>query len=690
MTAPDATPAGKHFLPIILGLLALIVLTYGNTISAPFNFDDEAVIRDEIASAGNRFYQLYPPEYRHLFYLSLAINYNQGQLNPEGYHLFNLALHFITSVTVLLVVFFTLFRGTSVGKKAAASIAAITAFLFALNPVHSETVTYISARATGMAAWFYFLSLLFFILASGKFFRVKLLTPACYLLSLVAFLFAVLSKETALTLPIIIILYDLFFIQGERWNSFKTRIFYYYLPILAGVVVLLALSPTLLLSLKTWLPKLDLNYASSQISVIAYGAKLLYIPISLSFDYDFNSRFFATTTTLVLSVVFVLALAYATLKKMPKGATLFCFSILWFLITLSPTNSFLPRTDLLSERNLYLPSFGLFLIAAVLIWKIIEALRTHSQALRFSGAGCLVIIYIFYSALLIERNSVYRSNILLWEDTVKKSPGKLRALHNLSHFYLAEKAYEKAFIPLKKLAASRATPFYRSIAHNNLGNIYTHFENPVQAEKEFRQAINADPTIPTGHFNLASLHASKGLFHLAKLEYDKAEERYKNYRWGYAKPAELAFNKAKVHRKLGMFEEALKDVLGYLKQVPDSQEGRFLLGQIYSAMEETTLAIETFKSVRGNFSVHAKARNQLGILYLQDNNFDHALREFNQAITLDPDYLDAHYNLAVLLIDTNGDQNLAKKHLQASLNLNQDPARAESIKQRLMELKNLD
>ncbi len=686
MTAPDPIATGKRFSLIVLGLLAIILLTYGNTIFSPFNFDDEAVIRDEIAAFGDRFYQLYPPQYRHLFYLSLAVNYNWGQLNPEGYHLFNLALHFFTAVTVLLIAFFTLDRGTSVGRKAAVSICGIVAFLFALNPVHSETVTYISARATGMAAWFYFLSLLLFILGSMKVSRLRWLSPVCYLLSLMAFLSAVLSKETALTLPAIIILYDLFFMQGDRWNSFKARIFYYYLPILTGVVVILALSPALLSKIQMWLPKLDLNYAASQISVIAYGIKLLFIPVNLTFDYDFNLRFFAANSMLIPGVVFILIFVYATLRKMPKGARLFYFSILWFLITLAPTNSFLPRTDLLSERNLYLPSFGLILMAAVMIWTLIDCIHKHSLALRFSAVSGLVLIYILYSALLIERNSVYRSNILLWEDTVKKSPGKLRALHNLSHFYLAGKAYQKAFVPLKKLAASQASPFYRSIAHNNLGNIYTQFENPVQAEKEFKQAISADPTIPTGHFNLASLHASKGEFRRAKMEYDKAEERYKIYRWGYPKPAELAFNKAKVHKKLGMFEEALRDIQVYLKQVPDSPEGRLLLGQIYSALGKDTLAIETLKGFEGNLSIKAQAHNQLGILFLQSKNFNDAVREFNQALTLNPNLPDAHYNLAVLLIETEGDQNLAQKHLKTALSLTRDPVRVESIAKRLRTL----
>jgi len=689
MTAPESSSTGKRFFLLpILGLFLLILLTYGNTLSSPFNFDDEVVIRHEIASAGDRFYQLYPPQYRHLFYLSLRANYDWGHLNPEGYHLFNLALHFFTAVTVLWIVFFTLDRGTNVGRKAAVSISCIAAFLFALNPVHAETVTYISARATGMAACFYFLSLLFFILGSLKESRFRFFSLVCYLLSLIAFLSAVLSKETALTLPAIILLYDLFFIQGDRWQPFKKRIFYYYLPILTGVVFILILSPSLLSTLQAWLPRLDLNYATSQTTIIAYSAKLLFVPVNLTFDYDFNPRFFATGPALILGVMFVLALVYATLRTMPKGARLFWFSISWFLITLSPTNSFLPRTDLLSERNLYLPSFGLILLTAVMIWTVIVSLRDHSPGLRLSAMACLTTVLILYSALLIQRNSVYRSNILLWEDTVKKSPGKLRALHNLSHFYLAEKAYQKAFVPLKKLAASRASPFYRSIAHNNLGSIYTQFENPVQAENEFQQAIRADPTIPTSYFNLASLYASQGKFRLAKTEYDKAEERYEIYRWGYPKPADLAFNKAKVYQNLGMFEEAERDILIYLRQVPGSQEGRFLLGQIYSATGRNALAIETFKSLKGNMPIRARAHNQIGILYLQNKNFDDAILEFNQALALNPDLPDAHYNLALLLMETGGDRNLAKKHLNTALKLTRNPTRAESIKQHLMAMEN--
>jgi protein O-mannosyl-transferase len=685
-TPPEASPTGKQFFQIVFCLLVLVLIAYGNTLLSPFNYDDEIVIRQEIAATGDRFYQLYPPVYRHLFYLSLTINHSFGGLNPLGYHLFNITLHFFTAVAVLLTAFLTLHRGVSMNKKDAVSMACITAFLFALHPVHSETVTYISARATGLAAFFYLLSLLLFILGSLRRPGLRFLPPLCYLLSWAAFFAAVLSKETALTLPAIVFVYDLIFMRGNHWNLLRSRIYYYYFPLMAGVVLMLTLSPSLLTMIQVWLPKLDLSYALSQIKVIAYAVKLLFIPINLTFDYDFNPRFFAQGTLLVPGVIIFLALGYAAIRKIPKARGLFVFSIFWFLITLSPTNSFLPRPDLLSERNLYLPSFGLILLGAVLIATVLKSTRNRFPALSFSGLGCLALILILFSALLMQRNATYRSNILLWEDTVKKAPGKLRALHNLSHFYLAEKKYQAAFVSLKKLAASKASPFYRSIAHNNLGHIYTDLEDPVQAEKEFLEAIRTDPTIPTGYFNLASLHAAQGRFRLAREAYEQAEKRYALYRWGYTQPAELAFNKAKVNFSLGLYEEAERDIARYLQRVPGSAEGRLLSGKVFAALGEKRLAIDAFKSVQGNPLAEARAHNNLGILYIQNKQPEEAIQEFKISVALNPNEPDAHYNLALLMLETKGSPDQARQHLEMALNLNRDPARRESIQKRLLAM----
>ncbi|SVD83707.1 uncharacterized protein METZ01_LOCUS436561, partial [marine metagenome] len=137
-------------------LLVILSLLYSTTFHAPFNFDDEVVIKFEAVQKRTHdwYAELYPPKYRHLFYSSLIFNYSKGQLNPFGYHLVNTSLHFFTSIVIFFIAFITIKKGLSLSKKEALSIAGITTLLFSINPVHSETVNYISARAVGMSSFF--------------------------------------------------------------------------------------------------------------------------------------------------------------------------------------------------------------------------------------------------------------------------------------------------------------------------------------------------------------------------------------------------------------------------------------------------------------------------------------------------------------------------------------------------------
>ena len=94
----------------------------------------------------------------------------------------------------------------------------------------------------------------------------------------------------------------------------------------------------------------------------------------------------------------------------------------------------------------------------------------------------IFLIIITQGSLTIKRNSVYLSNISLWEDTLKKSPSDLKVLHNLSHFYLEKKDHEKALITLVKLSRSNASAFYKSFAYSTLGSIHAEIKNFSFAE----------------------------------------------------------------------------------------------------------------------------------------------------------------------------------------------------------------
>ena len=163
---------------VFIALLLLIVsLLYSSTFYAPFNFDDEAVIKFEIMKQdargvyhtriyGTNYWGLKLPRYRHLFYSSLIFNYSQGELNPFGYHLVNTSIHIFTSIIIFFIALITLEKGISLERKEAFSIASLTALLFSINAVNSETVNYISARAVGMSSFFYLAPLLSFLLGS--------------------------------------------------------------------------------------------------------------------------------------------------------------------------------------------------------------------------------------------------------------------------------------------------------------------------------------------------------------------------------------------------------------------------------------------------------------------------------------------------------------------------------------------
>ena len=662
------TSLNNRVAAFLAALLVLVLLIYANTLHAPFNFDDEVVIKNELSEAGwSLFYNFNPPRYRHLFYLSLVINHSQGQLDPFGYHLVNLSLHLLSSIVIFFIVFITFKRGMSWAKKEALSIAIITTLFFSLNPVHSETINYISARTVGMSSFFYLFAFLMFILGS---FRERRLRSRLlyYLLSLAGFVASILSKETSLTFPATILLYDICFMRKEGWISTRDRLLLFYTPLLAcgvfGLFKILSMADIIL----EWLQKIDLSYALKQTRIISHGFHILVFPIGLTFDHDFPDAFFYQHGLRAWPVLLLLGLVLLTAKFFRGALPIVSFSILWFLLTLAPTNSVLPRPDLLSERNLYLPSFGVLLLFSTALYNLVLT-KNNRSIIRRVGVSCLLLLLIFEIALLHDRNSLYRSNILLWEDTLKKAPGNLQALHNLSHLYIAEKKYKKAFVALQSLAKSKASPHYISYAHTNLGALYIELGEHSKAEAEFRMGIKVKPSLPTNYLNLGTILASQGRHLEAKDAYEKTEYLFKNYNWGYQIPSEFYINKARLLLTLDLYQDAENSAIQYLKRLPEPGLGHFMLASIYAALGKNENALHEYSQSGDDPKLKSEAHNNRALIFIQQNLFDRALKELNQALTLFPSLPDAHYNLGNLLVQTNGDPVKARNHLETALKL---------------------
>ena len=764
MTDPFSTRTQLFF--SILALSVLILIAYANTLFSPFNFDDQALLQQVILKDPDGYNQIWPIRYRHLLYFSFSFNHALTGLETFSYHLTNVLFHFLTSVVILLIIFKTLTNNAHWNIKSALGLSTTTAFLFALNPLHTEAITYISGRSSAIAGFFYLLALLFFILGSEKnnnpktaYYFLSLLVigiaflskentlpvplgivlfELCvmkkkgwlpfknrllliylpfsifveifihasggilYLIALLLFVmgnvrtsnsrtalplycfltplvfsFAILSKETTFTFPLIIILYDLCFMRGGGWHPFKNRLFFIYLPMSVLVAAFIILSPPMRSLVMNWIWKIDINYALAQASVLAYALKLCLFPINLAFDYDFSATLAPLVFSSFIPLAIWLVITLVIFKNFRRISPVAVFSFLWFLITISPTNSFLPREDLLSERNLYLPSLGLTFLIAFIFYHLFSV--NSGASLSKKGLVLLVTFFLIQGTLSMTRNSAYRSNIHLWEDTYKKSPADLKVLHNLSHYYLEERRYQQALVPLLKLSRSEAGDFYRAFAHSNLGSIYMQSGNSLKAEKEFQKAIDLEPSLPLGHFNLGTYYASRGKFLKARTEFRHAQNQYMNHNWGYPMPVELDLNLARVNWELNSFSEAKKYVLQFLKGFPDSSDGLLLLGKIYQKEGEFKLAEKTFQKIQKGGLASAKAYNNLGILYIKNNQYEKAQDAFNSSINFYPQIPDAYYNMGKLILDSNGNHDLAQKYLALALRYNKSPSLKEKI-----------
>lgn len=364
---------GKRFNLIAFGIIAIMILiAYSNTFTASFHFDDNPSIQEnplirhvtadnllQILSGG-----------RPMVYLSIMLNYQLNGINVIGYHVFNIGIHIANSFFVYLLILRTLTLPQFAGRYAerAKRMALFCALLFGVHPIQTESVTYIISRTELLATFFYLAAFLLFIRAA------KAVTLRYAVAVAFTSLCAAASKEWAVTLPALLIIYDYFFLsQGNlkpllsRWQLFLctalpwpyvlSRLDLFASGGVAGVGFDLVSATGI--TMKTYL------YTS--LNVIWTYIRLLFVPINQNLDYDYPiAKTLFEFPTLLSLVGHLVVLAAAIWLWRKKGWTLIPFGVAWFYIGLSPTQSFVPVVDVIFEHRVYMPSIGFFLAFVVL------------------------------------------------------------------------------------------------------------------------------------------------------------------------------------------------------------------------------------------------------------------------------------------------------------------------------------
>jgi len=403
-------------------MVAAVAAAYANALGAGFQFDDWNVIVDEPRVQSLAAWWASMPAIRPLLKLSYACNNSLG-FGPAGFHLINIAIHAINSILAYLLLTRLALR-EDVGSQErvnnrAQAVAFFGALLFALHPVQTEAVTYISGRSSSLAALFSMASILAWIDGRAR--------GRTWLIGFSAALFAtgLLVKETSAVVPLVLLLWECGNLQAA--GRFFSRA-----PWLHFLV--LGLAAAIAISSSTYRHLFNTSFQARGV-----GANLLTQVDAISYLLGQLVRFdrlnadpalrVVTTWTAKLAVeaaalLLLLVLGAILVRRRPAIS----FGILWFFLWLAPTNSFIPRLDVVNDRQLYLAILGP-------AWIVAWLLRSRLPTQRGPRLALAIILVLSLGVATYHRNQAYANEIVFWEDVTRKAPHNGRAFNNLGYAY---------------------------------------------------------------------------------------------------------------------------------------------------------------------------------------------------------------------------------------------------------------
>ncbi len=564
-----------------LVIVAVIgVAAYSNTFRVPFEFDDFDMIQNNLmirsldnfllALKGHDFgssaYQWSPS--RFVGFFSFALNYYFGGTDVTGYHLANLFIHVINAFLVYFFVVLT-FRtaygpsppraekGTDHARSFADArfIAFFAALLFVSHPVQTQAVTYIVQRFASLATLFYLLSVVLYIkgrlategtVKSGDSpLSRRLLPVAYYVLSLVAAVAAMRTKEIAYTLPAVIILYEAVFFSAPLRKRLLFLLPVVLILMIVPIGVFLSDQPLgeitsrieMTMRAETNMPRWD--YLMTEMRVMVTYLRLIFLPVNQNLDYDYPRYDSLSEPPVLLSVLFLSAVFGTAVYLMwrarrlaaghpsaaaleTQGATipplftvlclrLIAFGIFWFFITLSVESSIIPIKDVIVEHRIYLPAAGFVPALVAALYMTAASFDKRLVAMLLLAAMTLALSIATYA-----RNNTWTDRISLWEDITAKSPNLARAHAGLGAVYLKLGRTDEA---MREFQTAVSLDLSNFIAHYNMGVIYLRQDRLDEAKTEFQAAVMLRPDRADFHNALATVYARQGLRNDAMNEY---------------------------------------------------------------------------------------------------------------------------------------------------------------------------
>jgi protein O-mannosyl-transferase len=524
VSAGRSGPWVKLWIKLFAAGLLLAGLAYLPSLSGPLIFDDLHLPFSD-PSAARMSAHFWIGGVRPVLMASYWLNYIVSGTQTFSYHAVNLLLHAASAV----IVFFILQRLLKLAsvEKNTFLFALFGAGIFLLHPLQSESVAYISGRSelvSGLfllSAWLVFLNHFEGNTTIQTVLKILLLTAA-----------AVLGKESAISLPALLLVTDFYWNRAALRGQIRER-WKLYAPIVLGGLVAAAVIIRSLdkatsagLSLENVTP---FQYALTQCRAILTYIRLFLIPAGQSGDWQIPFyRSFADGGALlfVFGILVLLGVIVWSYRRSP----LLSFGLLVFVLVLLPTSSVIPIKDALAERRMYVAIIGLILALVA----ILDRYQLDPAALR---TGAIVVLSLAAIATF-ERSQVWAEDVVFWQDVLKKNPANKRAHTDLANSYIrhrrfaeamaeddlldktdgvtegtllnrvavyeVQQSYELALDMLHKTAAMHPTPS----TYTEIGHLQAYIGHIPESLAAFASALDLDP-------QYAAAHAQRGMIYLA-------------------------------------------------------------------------------------------------------------------------------------------------------------------------------
>ena len=606
---PEAKKSSTALLIAALTLAVVLIITYVSfspSLKCAFtNWDDPSyVLENPLLKSTNseNVKEIFKTKevslnYHPLTILSLAMDYQKAKLDkPEVYHRTNVYLHLANTLLVFVLIY--LFSNGRI------EVAGFTALFFGIHPMHVESVTWIAERKDVLYTFFFLLSLITYL----KFSETK--KWWFYVIALLAFTLSLLSKAMAVTLPVIMLLFD--FLKGRKLEVrlFLEKIPFFILSLVFGIVALRIQSQGAIAEFGTFTIFQRIMFASY--GAIMYLVKL-FAPVKLSAFYPYPNLDNNGNVPLefYLAPVILLVITVLVFWSLKRTKLLF-FAFAFYLVSVAMVLQFISvGSAIMADRYTYIAYIGPIFSLTLALSK---GEGKKQSALKWGGFAVLLVAALIFAKTTYERTSVWKNGETLWSDVISKYPTVEVAYKNRGNYYGQNGRHEEA---LKDYAVFLKMNQKDPNIYVNYGNVMNLKGENDKALEAYNKALALDPNNFQALMNRGNIQGTFKKYQEAIADYNRVEQLDPNF-------TQLYFNRGLTWLNSGNATKSLEDFNTVLKREPDNVPAWLNRGVAYFQLENYQAALSDFMMATKLQSNNGEAWYKASVSAFKMNNLKDA------------------------------------------------------------------